>query len=87
MKNYMVRVTRPFNDTVEKTEDGKDRPRKVNDIFDCTKERYEFLKSHNVVVLMGIKQTPVEKVEDEYKNAVKKTTKKKKKEVKTDGEI
>lgn len=91
MKNYMVRVTRPFNDMVEKTEDGIDRPRKVNDIFYCTKERYEFLKSHNVVELMGIDkiETPAEQVENIYKEEVKKASKpkRKKKEVKTDGEI
>ena len=89
MKNYMVRVTRPFNDMVEKTEDGIDRPRKLNELFYCTKERYEYLKLHKVVELMSIDKTPVEQVVDTYKQEVAKISKpkRKKKEVKTDGEI
>ena len=54
MKNYLVKATINFNDTMEKTEDGKDTPRQINDMFYCDKERYEFLKSKNAVILMGI---------------------------------
>lgn len=91
MKNYIVRVIMNFNDTVEKNEYGLDTPRKINDTFYCTKERYEFLKEHRAVELLGIEkqQTPVEQVENIYKEEVKKASKpkRKKKEVKTDGEI
>lgn len=79
----MVRVIMPFNDVVEKTPDGKDTPRKVNDIFDCTKERYEFLKLHNAVELMGIKKQPTEKVDDMYKDELKKKKPKSEKRNKT----
>jgi hypothetical protein len=58
MKNYIVKVTRAsgFNDTVEKNEDGVDTPRKYGDIFNCTKERYLFLKQNDAVVLRGIEK-------------------------------
>lgn len=54
MKNYKVRALFSFNDTAEKTEAGTDTPRKKDDVWNCTKERYEFLKDHNAVVLVGI---------------------------------
>ena len=54
MKNYKVRALFSFNDTAEKNQDGVDTPRKKDDIWNCTKERYEFLKDHNAVVLVGI---------------------------------
>ena len=56
MKNYIVKVIRTggFNDTVEKTHDGRDTPRKYGDVFNCTKDRYLFLKQNNAVMLMGI---------------------------------
>ena len=40
-------------------------PRKKDDIFNCTKERYEYLKSNSAVILMGINK--VEIVIDEKK--------------------
>ena len=82
MKNYKVRVIRPFNDMVEKTDDGKDRPRKINELFYCTKERYEYLKLHKVVELMGIDKTPAEQVVDTYKQEVTKISKPKRKKKK-----
>ena len=55
MKNYIVKAIINFNDTTEKTEAGTDTPRTANvSVWNCTKERYEFLKEHNAVILMGI---------------------------------
>lgn len=54
MKNYIVKAIINFNDTAEKTKEGNDTPRQMNDIFYCDKERYLFLKEHNAVMLMGI---------------------------------
>ena len=71
MKNYLVKATIEFNDTMEKTKDGKDTPRKKNDTFYCTKERYEFLKSKNAVMLMGI-----DEIKEEKPKKSKKTNKK-----------
>ena len=89
MKNYLVRARINFNDVEEKNEYGCDTPRKAGQSqWYCTKERYEFLKKHNAVELMGIDEIKEEpkleaKVvdEDEVKVEVvkpKKTTKKKK---------
>ena len=58
MKNYIVKAIRNFNDVVEKNEYGLDTPRTAEvSIWNCTKERYEFLKQNNAVVLMGIEET------------------------------
>ena len=55
MKNYLVKARINFNDVEEKNEYGCDTPRKAGQSqWYCTKERYEYLKSHNAVVLMGI---------------------------------
>lgn len=58
MKNYIVKVIKSdgFDDKEENL-----IHRTKNDIFNCTKERYEFLKKNNAVVLMGIEK------QDEYK--------------------
>jgi hypothetical protein len=60
MKNYIVMAVRQFSD-YEGLETIPTNPcvqRKINDIFKCTKERYEYLKQNNAVVLKGIeKQT------------------------------
>lgn len=69
MKNYEVKVLFDFNDTEEKTEAGTDTPRRAGDVFNCTKERYEDLKKHNAVMLMGI---------DEFKENVSRETKEEK---------
>ncbi|MBO7611044.1 MAG: hypothetical protein J6T23_02410 [Elusimicrobia bacterium] len=62
MKNYIVKAIRNFNDTVEKNEYGLDTPRTAEvSTWNCTKERYEFLKQNNAVVLMGIEQVKEEK--------------------------
>lgn len=89
MKNYKVKATIKFNDTVEKTEYGTDTPRNIGDIFNCTKERYEELKKHNAVTLVGIEEikeevkqvVPAEDVSHETKEEKpkKKATKSKKK--------
>lgn len=81
----MVKATINFNDVVEKTKDGKDTPRQINDVFYCTKERYEFLKSHKAVTLMGITkiETPSEAVDRMYTDELKKKKPKSEKRNKT----
>lgn len=73
MKNYKVKATRSFIDGLEKT------PRQISDVFECTKERYEFLLEHDAVELVKI--LPIEQEPIEYQNIEdkkpKKTTKKK----------
>lgn len=77
MKNYLVRAIINFNDTCEKNEVGGDTPRIANrSTWYCTKERYEFLKSHNAVELLGIDK--VEEIITKPILEVKKTTKSKK---------
>ena len=49
MKNYKVEAIMKFTD---KTENGIKR--NVGDIFETTKERYEFLKQNNAVKLVEI---------------------------------
>ena len=49
MKNYKVEATMKFTD---KTENGIKR--NVGDIFETTKERYEFLKQNSAVKLIEI---------------------------------
>ena len=50
MKNYKVVATRYFKDSNEINENtGLKVERQVNDVFYCTKERYEFLKQNNAV--------------------------------------
>lgn len=79
MKNYVVKAMYAFNDMEEKNEYGCDTPRKVGDIFNCTKERYEYLQSKGAVMLMGIdeiKEADFEEVSK--KKTTKKSTKSKK---------
>lgn len=72
MKNYKVKTTRNFTDGLENVS------REKNDVFDCTKERYEFLLANNAVELVEILPTEQEPIE--YQNIEdkkpKKTTKK-----------
>ena len=76
MKNYIVKAIRNFNDVVEKNEYGLDTPRTAEvSIWNCTKERYEFLKENNAVVLVGIDEIKEAK-EEKPKTTKKKTTKK-----------
>lgn len=63
MKNYKIRALFSFNDTAEKNQDGVDTPRKIGDVWNCTKERYEFLKNHNAVELVGIDEIKEPKLE------------------------
>ena len=53
MKNYKVEATMKFTD---KEENGIKR--NVGDIFETTKERYEFLKKNNAVKLIEIMEEP-----------------------------
>lgn len=57
MKNFVVKSLIDFNDYEGKDIDPSKNQyieRKVNDIFECTKERYLELKKHNAVMLYGI---------------------------------
>lgn len=56
MKNYIVKTKTEFDD-YEGKEIKEENPRirrKINDLFYCTKERYEHLKELELVVLRGI---------------------------------
>ena len=58
MKNYKVIATKYFRDSNEIDETtGLKKERQVNDVFYCTKERYEFLKQNNAVKLIEIIET------------------------------
>ena len=77
MKNYLVKALKSFDDY-----EGKEiKPentfvhRNLNDEFYCTRERYEYLKEKNAVVLLGIEKKETEQVVEEPKT--KKTTKNK----------
>lgn len=58
MKNYVVKVVKKFNDYEGKEikEGVEFIERKTNDTFNCTKERYEFLKQNGVVELVEIEK-------------------------------
>lgn len=60
MKNYKVEAIMKFTD---KTENGIKR--NVGDIFETTKERYEFLKQNNAVKLIEIVEEKEELVATE----------------------
>ncbi|MBP5694459.1 MAG: hypothetical protein J6X03_03275 [Bacilli bacterium] len=76
MKNYVVKAIIDFNDVEEKTEMGTDTPIQRNvSILNCTKERYEYLKEHNAVELVGIDK--IEEVKEEKPKTTKKKTSKK----------
>lgn len=73
MNIYKVKALKPFNDYQGKDINNPNNSfilRELNDEFECSAERYEFLKSVNAVELIEIKPAPVEE---------KKTTKKVKK--------
>lgn len=70
MKNYKVKALFDFNDTEEKNEYGGDTPRKGGkSIWNCTKERYEYLLSKRAVVLVGIDEIEDEKPEEKKEKA------------------
>ena len=70
MKNYKVMATRYFRDSNEIDEKtGQKKERQVNDVFYCTKERYEYLKENNAVKLVEIQET-IESVIEEEKEYV-----------------
>lgn len=82
MKNYKVMATRYFRDSNEIDEKtGLKAERQVNDVFYCTKERYEYLKENNAVKLIEIQETideVVNEIVEESKEEVKPKPKKKK---------
>lgn len=63
MKNYLVKATRSFDDYEGKEVNSENTfvHRNLNDEFHCTKERYEFLKANNAVILLGIDKKETEK--------------------------
>lgn len=66
MKNYKVMATRYFRDSNEIDEKtGLKKERQVNDVFYCTKERYEYLKANNAVKLVEIQETIDEAIEEQ----------------------
>lgn len=86
MKNYKVEAIMKFTD---KEENGIKR--NVGDIFETTKERYEFLKANNAVKLVEIQEivesvikeekeyvVPVKQMEELVEKAIIEKTKKKK---------
>lgn len=74
MKNYIVRATTPFDDYegLEIKPENPKKHRNLKDIFNVSKERYEYLKKLNLVKLVGI-----DKKEESKIKATKKTTNKK----------
>jgi len=77
MKNYLVKATRNFDDTVEQDEYGANIKRIAGQsVWNCTKERYEFLKLNNAVTLMGIDEVKPIVIEEKPKKATKKASKK-----------
>ena len=74
MEKYSVKAIRNFNDYEGRKTEGDDFVfRKVGDEFDCSKERYLYLKDNDAVELIEI--IP-EKIEEEKKQSKKKTAKK-----------
>jgi hypothetical protein len=74
MKNYIVRAATPFDDYegLEIKPENPKKHRNLKDIFNVTKERYEYLKKLNLVILVGI-----DKKEESKIKSTKKTTSKK----------
>lgn len=69
MKNYIVKSITNFDD-YEGLEIKPENPRirrNINDVFNVTKERYEYLKELKLVTLVGI-----DKKEEKPKNKKKK---------------
>lgn len=60
MKNYQVRATRGFKDLVENVQ------REKGDIWNCTKERYEYLVSANnaVELIAEVKEETVKPLKE-----------------------
>lgn len=67
MKNYLVKALINFNDTEE-----NGTRRTPEETFCCTKERFEFLRDHNAVMLLEI----IKQEEPKKKEPKKKTSKK-----------
>jgi hypothetical protein len=79
MKNYIVIATREFDDYegLECKPENHKEHRKKGDVFNCTKERYEYLKSNNAVLLRGIEKAEEQEEKEIVKIVKKRTTKKK----------
>ena len=56
MKNYKVEAIMKFTDKEENTK------RNVGDQFNTTKERYDYLKSHNAVKLVEIEEVVIDEI-------------------------
>lgn len=73
MENYIVKALINFDDVEKRVKREKDKS-----IWNCTKERYEYLKSHNAVMLMGIEEIKEEKpIQEKVEEKPKRTRKKK----------
>lgn len=64
MKNYKVKAIMKFTDK------EADTKRIVDDEFECTKERYEYLKSKGAVTLIEIVDEVTEEVVQAVANAI-----------------
>ena len=79
MKNYIAEAITIFDDYEGqeiKPENPKTR-RNVGDLFNCTKERFEYLKRKGLVILKGINKEPEEikePIETKKATTTKKTT-------------
>ena len=83
MKNYLVKALRSFDDYegLDVKEGNPFTKRKQNDFFYCTKERYEYLKENNAVLLEGIDEMKINttnkiELEEKPKSSKKRTSKK-----------
>lgn len=81
MKNYIVKSLREFDDYEGMPcipENHKEHRRK-GDIFNCTEERYNYLKLNGAVALMGINKVKITVDEKKVEKKVIKATESKKK--------
>lgn len=68
MKNYKVMATRYFRDSSEiDKKTGQKKERQVNDVFYCTKERYEYLKANNAVKLVEVLEEQKKEIKEDTK--------------------
>jgi len=70
MKNYLVKALINFNDNEE-----NGAKRTPEDTFYCTKERFEFLREHNAVMLLEIEKPKEENVVPLEKDNLEKVAK------------
>lgn len=69
-KNYIVKAIKSFTDVLERTH------RSINDVFECEKERYLYLKEKKAVELVEIKEIQEENKQDSINTLEKEKTSK-----------